>query len=79
MNVPVGLYVHVPFCIKTCPYCAFYKMPYNKERSLLFVENLLIEMKQYRDRYGVIDVDTIFFGGGTPNVLSKQQTTAIME
>ena len=76
---PIGLYVHVPFCLSICPYCAFYKVPYNKSAVAVFLTHLLDEMDQYRRRYGALDVDTIFFCGGTPNVLSKGQMATIMD
>ena len=67
----VGLYIHVPFCIKICPYCAFYKMTYSKEYANIFLNNLIKEMGLYYKQYGPLNVDTIFFGGGTPNILPK--------
>ena len=68
----VGLYIHVPFCIKICPYCAFYKMTYSKEYADIFLNNLIKEMRLYYNQYGPLNVDTIFFGGGTPNILPKK-------
>jgi oxygen-independent coproporphyrinogen-3 oxidase len=67
----VGLYIHVPFCIKICPYCAFYKMTYSKEYADIFLNNLIKEMGLYYNQYGPLNVDTVFFGGGTPNILPK--------
>lgn len=58
--------------MKLCPYCAFFKVPVNKELESIFLKNLLDEMKWYAQRYGRIAIDTIYFGGGTPNVLSKK-------
>ena len=69
--IPTGLYVHVPFCMKLCPYCAFYKVPVNKDLESVFLKNGLDEIDWYAQQYGRIPVDTIYFGGGTPNVLAK--------
>lgn len=67
--VNAGLYIHVPFCSKKCPYCHFYKQLWNKEAETDYVESLVCEIKAYHDRFGKLQVPTIFFGGGTPNVL----------
>jgi len=74
----VGLYVHVPFCMTICPYCAFYKVSFTQEAVSIFIDHLLVEMNRYHSRYGRLTVDTIFFGGGTPNVLSKAHMSSIM-
>ncbi|MEC8677591.1 MAG: radical SAM family heme chaperone HemW [Candidatus Margulisiibacteriota bacterium] len=75
----VGLYIHVPFCIKVCPYCAFYKMTYSKEYADIFLNNLIKEMRLYYNQYGSINVNTIFFGGGTPNILPKKMFEALFD
>ncbi len=77
-NLPIGLYVHVPFCLKLCPYCAFYKMPYQKESVDIFVDNLIKEISLYSDKYGAVVIDSLFFGGGTPNVLSQKHFEKIV-
>ena len=64
-----GLYLHVPFCTKKCPYCHFYKELWDKDAESQFVTAICQEIKAYYDRFGKISVPTIFFGGGTPNVL----------
>ena len=76
---PVGLYIHVPFCIKLCPYCAFYKMTINKDKMRVYTNNIIIEMKHYFETYGKLKVDTLFFGGGTPNVLPVRYFEKIFE
>lgn len=75
----VGLYIHVPFCIKICPYCAFYKMTYSKEYADIFLNNLIKEMALYYNQYGPLNVDTIFFGGGTPNIIPKKMFEKLFE
>lgn len=57
--------------MKLCPYCAFYKVPVNKDLESVFLSNGLAEIDWYAQQYGRIPVDTIYFGGGTPNVLAK--------
>ena len=63
------LYVHVPFCHHICPYCGFYKHQPGKLANRVFVEALLTDL---RSRGKTLDIipRTIFFGGGTPTLLS---------
>ncbi len=70
---PVGLYVHIPFCHRFCPYCAFYKVPYTAAAADIFLTNLLTEMARYTETYGRIPIDTLYLGGGTPNALTIDQ------
>lgn len=66
---PIGLYIHVPFCIRKCNYCDFSSFTdiSNVDREM-YVERLCREITSYSDKQ--ISLDTIFFGGGTPTVLS---------
>ena len=70
-----GLYIHIPFCKSPCGYCDFYK---TKSESVddEFVDLLLKEASLYSedDR---IKVDTLYFGGGTPSLLSPFQLEKI--
>ncbi|MBF0243115.1 MAG: radical SAM family heme chaperone HemW [Desulfamplus sp.] len=71
-----GIYIHIPFCIKKCPYCDFYSI---SELSLKkpFILALLkeIELRSEAD----LVVDTIYFGGGTPSLLTIQELEKIIE
>ena len=69
---PRGLYVHIPFCIKKCNYCDFCSYPISKvgrEAEEAYVDALIKEIDSYK-REEPIRVDTVFFGGGTPSLLS---------
>ncbi len=66
----VSLYIHVPFCFKLCPYCAFYKQIWSQNAETDFVTALLIEASFYQSRYPDLVIDTVYLGGGTPNALS---------
>lgn len=69
----IGIYIHVPFCMRKCFYCAFDSLPKTKW-SENFIEEYIncvcceIERTSYTKK-----VDTIFFGGGTPSILSPKQ------
>lgn len=66
------IYVHIPFCARICPYCAFYKERPDGSQTQRFCEALLAEMDQQRAR-GSIAPETIFIGGGTPTALTTPQ------
>src|SRR6476469_4886730 len=66
------LYVHIPFCARICPYCAFYKERADSSQTQRFCEALLREVERVRERFP-LKLETIFFGGGTPTALSTGQ------
>lgn len=66
------LYVHIPFCLKICPYCSFYKEASDKNKTQRFLDALLAELDQQCANYA-LQPRTIFFGGGTPSALSTSQ------
>jgi oxygen-independent coproporphyrinogen-3 oxidase len=72
---PLGVYIHVPFCRIHCPYCDFYTYPSERGRDADFVSALLceIELSRYRLDVAGHEVNTIYFGGGTPSLLSNAQ------
>jgi oxygen-independent coproporphyrinogen-3 oxidase len=67
---PIGVYVHVPFCASQCAYCAFYKAAPSREAIESYLETLKLE---WNLRYRGEPIETIFFGGGTPSILSVKQ------
>jgi oxygen-independent coproporphyrinogen-3 oxidase len=66
------LYVHIPFCARICPYCAFYKERGDSSQTQRFCEALLGELDQWHDRVPIA-LETIFIGGGTPTTLTTAQ------
>jgi oxygen-independent coproporphyrinogen III oxidase len=66
------LYVHIPFCARICPYCAFYKERADSSQTQRFCEALLREVKTVTEQYP-LKLETIFFGGGTPTALTTAQ------
>ena len=76
------IYVHIPFCARICPYCAFYKELLDRSQTPRFCEALLAELKQKtKDRPAFAGPtagrhllpSTIYFGGGTPTALTTRQ------
>ncbi len=73
-----GLYVHIPFCQSKCGYCDFYSIV---DDSLInpFLNGLLKEIKLTSSRLGTREkFDTIYFGGGTPSLLSIKTVSKIL-
>ena len=66
------VYVHIPFCARICPYCAFYKDLADPSQTQRFCEAILSEIALHADALTVVP-QTIFFGGGTPTALSTSQ------
>ncbi len=65
----IGLYIHIPFCVKKCNYCDFCSYSgISDEEKEKYVDRLCSEIISYSDRK--ISINTIFFGGGTPTLLS---------
>jgi oxygen-independent coproporphyrinogen-3 oxidase len=78
---PFGLYMHVPFCAQKCPYCDFntYATPAAPEDA--YADALKREVERYAsdERFSGRPVSTVFFGGGTPSLLSPQIITRILD
>ena len=65
-----GLYIHVPFCIRKCPYCDFYSVPGTDESLKAEYKAAVIRnTERYLERYPDLIFDTVYFGGGTPSVM----------
>lgn len=72
------LYVHIPFCAKVCPYCAFYVHGGSAGLQKRFVAALRQELALAREAYD-LKLDTIYFGGGTPSMLNADLFLVIAE
>ncbi|HHV12286.1 MAG TPA: oxygen-independent coproporphyrinogen III oxidase [Clostridiales bacterium] len=76
---PLGLYIHIPFCVKKCDYCDFLSAPATEEMKKRYVEALIKEITACKSYYTDYEVQTIFFGGGTPSCLEAGETGRIMD
>ncbi|MGM5483147.1 MAG: coproporphyrinogen-III oxidase family protein [Nanobdellota archaeon] len=70
-NREYGLYVHIPFCKNSCPYCPYFKTIYNKQKSKQFLKALKKEVELTSINNGNIKVNSLYFGGGTPTLLEN--------
>ena len=72
------LYFHIPFCAQICPYCAFYKHTPGKLANAAFVEAMLDEVEASTEGLEV-NPRTLYFGGGTPTLLSRKHLERLLE
>lgn len=77
----LNLYVHIPFCARICDFC-YYKVmvPKGREMTQVYVDALIREIRMLAARPEVQDriVHTMYFGGGTPTILSSEQLRALV-
>src|SRR6266545_3326169 len=72
------LYVHIPFCARICPYCAFYKDLLDRSQTWRFCEAILRDLDQQCASFAIAP-ETIYFGGGTPTALTTAQLEFLFE
>ncbi len=65
----LGIYVHIPFCRSKCEYCDFYSLPgaRNREKMQQYLDALLLHIREAAQGAAGYEVDTVYFGGGTPS------------
>ena len=73
-----GIYIHIPFCRSRCSYCDFATGMYESELAARYVHVVVSEIAGWREVEEPSDVDTIYFGGGTPSLLSPAQIEQIL-
>lgn len=78
MKKELGLYVHIPFCVKKCGYCDFLSWCGTSEEKETYVQALLKEIESYREFARGYRVSTVFVGGGTPSVLEAGQMEGVL-
>ena len=73
-----GIYIHIPFCSKRCTYCDFYTEVAPKLIPIL-VDSIIKELHIRKDFLRNKEIQTIYFGGGTPSILNNEQFSKIFE
>lgn len=72
-----GIYIHIPFCKQACTYCNFHFSTSLKQKEA-FINALLKEIKSFQpEAEDSLPVETIYFGGGTPSLLSQTEINKI--
>lgn len=64
-----GLYLHVPFCEGSCPYCPYFKVSYNKTLVEQFSTAVMSEIDAFVSRTGRFGCSSLYVGGGTPTLM----------
>ena len=76
-DIPLALYIHVPWCVKKCPYCDFnsHELPIDTQLSMYeeYVEALLLDASMQQALVQGREISSIFIGGGTPSLLPIAQ------
>ena len=76
---PLELYIHIPFCVKKCAYCDFLSGPAGEQEREDYVNLLAEEIRSCPDAVKDYEVVSIFFGGGTPSLLTGEQMERLMD
>ncbi|MBI4964809.1 MAG: radical SAM family heme chaperone HemW [Desulfomonile tiedjei] len=81
----IGIYVHVPFCLGRCNYCAFVTNPHDAVLEERYIRSVIKELGLWKDSFGAdprlskLEADTIYFGGGTPSLLKPDLIAELIE
>ena len=76
---PISIYIHIPFCVKKCAYCDFASFSGRMGRMGAYVDAVCREIRAQAAFFGKRRVKTVFFGGGTPTLMTGGQVQAIMD
>lgn len=75
----MGIYLHIPFCQSKCPYCDFCSFPHPSAEDInAYTEELCNRMIKAAPTAAAYTIDTIYFGGGTPTLLSDRNAHRIL-
>ena len=74
-----GIYIHTPFCRSRCSYCDFATGTYENDAAERYVHALIRELAGWHEADPTQTADTIYFGGGTPSLLSRGQIETILD
>lgn len=79
MSVAHNIYIHVPFCMSKCNYCAFFSVACASPDWEKYTNGIISEINHWATILGRISVPTIFFGGGTPSLMPTGYFSKIMQ
>ncbi len=68
----LGIYIHIPFCVKKCVYCDFLSFPADNAAKRTYMAALQEEIRAVARDYSAYEVRSVFFGGGTPSCMEKE-------
>jgi len=73
----IGVYIHVPFCLRKCPYCDFYSVG-STDMMDDYIKSLCRDIREKKDILSSRCADTVYFGGGTPSLMSERHLDDIL-
>ena len=80
MTIPLTLYIHFPWCLSKCPYCDFNSHVLSDEKAITaYVDSLLADLEVEARTYNGSELSSVYFGGGTPSLLSANMVTKIIQ
>ncbi len=74
----LGIYIHIPFCRSKCDYCDFYSLPGSEEVMNLYQKALLTHIRLVAPQLRGYQVDSIYFGGGTPSYYGERRLRELL-
>lgn len=75
----LGIYVHIPFCVKRCDYCDFISYPNKFEAQEEYIKKLIEEIEDNKDLLKNNEITTIYIGGGTPSSIKPELIKDILD
>ena len=78
MTEKLGIYIHIPFCRSKCDYCDFYSLAGREGQMDLYLKALLVHIRETAPLAKGYQVDTIYFGGGTPSYFGEKRLRAVL-
>jgi len=83
-SVPLSLYVHIPWCVKKCPYCDFNSHAHNgalpvDDYVAALLADLDRDLAQFGDAIAARPLHSVFFGGGTPSLFAPEAIARILD
>lgn len=75
----LGIYVHIPFCVKKCDYCDFISYPNKFEAQEEYIKKLIEEIEDNKDLLKNNEITTIYIGGGTPSSIKPEFIKDILD
>jgi oxygen-independent coproporphyrinogen-3 oxidase len=79
MTHPLGIYIHIPFCLQKCLYCDFCSFPGREKAEITrYAQKAVEQLRLWSGKCKNYTVDTVYFGGGTPTLMSVNDYNIIM-
>lgn len=76
---PLGIYIHWPFCLSKCPYCDFFSGVKKCENEDELINSYIEDLKYFRNLNDNYQIQSIFFGGGTPSLIHPKNIERIID